>query len=166
MTSAATWAARSIFWLRVLPAVNFDWISFAAGMTSMRFTPFIVFSALGMLLPTALTVAAGNGLDGNPRLTFMMGGLWLMRDRGERRVLLVPSPPVDSGQPTACPQHVIRESRWGDFFRTLIAHGRGITYDGRSFRQATIRPSPRRCHDVCPSRFELSHTGRPWLTSP
>jgi uncharacterized membrane protein YdjX (TVP38/TMEM64 family) len=72
-----TMGGQMIFWLRMLPAVNFDWISFAAGMTSIRFSVFIVFSALGMLLPTALVVVAGDGLDGNPEVTLAMGGVWV-----------------------------------------------------------------------------------------
>ena len=72
-----TMGGQMIFWLRMLPAVNFDWISFAAGMTSMRFSVFIVFSALGMLLPTGLTVVAGDGLDGNLNVTIAMGGVWM-----------------------------------------------------------------------------------------
>jgi uncharacterized membrane protein YdjX (TVP38/TMEM64 family) len=72
-----TTGGQMIFWLRMLPAVNFDWISFAAGMTSMRFSVFIVFSALGMLLPTALTVVAGDALANNPNVTLAMAGVWM-----------------------------------------------------------------------------------------
>ena len=41
----------------MMPVVNFDWISFVAGMTSIRFVPFFVASFLGMLLPTFVAVA-------------------------------------------------------------------------------------------------------------
>lgn len=74
---ADTMGGTLIFWLRMLPAVNFDWISFAAGMTSMRFSVFMIFSALGMLLPTAITVAAGDGLGHDLRITFAMAGVWV-----------------------------------------------------------------------------------------
>jgi uncharacterized membrane protein YdjX (TVP38/TMEM64 family) len=74
---ADTMGGTLIFWLRMLPAVNFDWISFAAGMTSMRFSVFIIFSALGMVLPTAITVAAGDGLGHDLRITFVMAGIWV-----------------------------------------------------------------------------------------
>lgn len=73
---ADTMGGRVIFWARMLPAINFDWISFVAGMTSMRFTVFIVYSTLGMVIPTAIVVAAGNGLSSNPRVTLLMAGLW------------------------------------------------------------------------------------------
>lgn len=75
---AETMGGRLIFWLRMLPAVNFDWISFAAGMTSMRFAVFIVFSALGMLLPTAVTVIAGDGLGRDPRITLAAVACWVL----------------------------------------------------------------------------------------
>jgi uncharacterized membrane protein YdjX (TVP38/TMEM64 family) len=74
---AETMGGRVIFWSRMLPAVNFDWISFVAGMTSIRFLPFIIYSALGMLIPTALVVAAGDGLARDPRITLVLVGCWM-----------------------------------------------------------------------------------------
>jgi uncharacterized membrane protein YdjX (TVP38/TMEM64 family) len=74
---ADTMGGRVIFWSRMLPAVNFDWISFVAGMTSIRFVTFIVYSALGMLVPTALVVAAGDGLARDPRITLTLVGCWM-----------------------------------------------------------------------------------------
>ena len=69
---------RIIFWSRVLPAVNFDWISFVAGMTAIPFHVFIIYSFLGMLGPTALTVTAGDSLSGNPGITLLLVGVWLL----------------------------------------------------------------------------------------
>ncbi len=66
-----------IFWARMLPAVSFDWISFIAGMTSMRFSTFIVASAFGMVIPTALAVTAGDGLGRDDRILFAMSGIWV-----------------------------------------------------------------------------------------
>lgn len=74
---ADTMGGRVIFWARMLPAVNFDWISFVAGMTSIRFLPFIVFSALGMLVPTTIMVIAGDGLGHDIRITLILGACWL-----------------------------------------------------------------------------------------
>ncbi|MEP7214913.1 MAG: TVP38/TMEM64 family protein [Anaerolineaceae bacterium] len=74
---AQTMGGRVVFWSRMLPAVNFDWISFVAGMTSIRFAPFFVASALGMLLPTWVAVAAGDGLGRDVRITFAYGALWV-----------------------------------------------------------------------------------------
>jgi uncharacterized membrane protein YdjX (TVP38/TMEM64 family) len=74
---ATTMGGRVIFWSRVLPAVNFDWISFIAGMTAIPFHVFIVYSFLGMLGPTALTVAAGDSLSRDPAITLALGGVWM-----------------------------------------------------------------------------------------
>lgn len=68
---------RMVFWSRMIPAVNFDWISFVAGMTAVSFRVFIVFSALGMLFPTAVAVIAGDGLGRDVRITLVAGGVWV-----------------------------------------------------------------------------------------
>lgn len=68
---------RVVFWSRMIPAVNFDWISFVAGMTAIPFRVFIVYSALGMLFPTAVAVVAGDGLGRDARITLAAGGVWL-----------------------------------------------------------------------------------------
>ncbi len=68
---------RVVFWSRMIPAVNFDWISFVAGMTAIPFRVFIVYSALGMLFPTAISVVAGDGLGRDFRITLAAGGVWV-----------------------------------------------------------------------------------------
>lgn len=68
---------RVIFWARMLPVVNFDWISFLAGLTSIRFWPFFAASFLGMLLPTTVAVVAGDALGKDIRITFALAGLWV-----------------------------------------------------------------------------------------
>ncbi|GIW12946.1 MAG: hypothetical protein KatS3mg062_0385 [Tepidiforma sp.] len=68
---------RVVFWSRMIPAVNFDWISFVAGMTAIPFRVFIVYSALGMLFPTAVAVVAGDGLGRDFRITLAAGGAWV-----------------------------------------------------------------------------------------
>ncbi|HEX6030630.1 MAG TPA: VTT domain-containing protein, partial [Tepidiformaceae bacterium] len=68
---------RLVFWARMLPAVNFDYISFIAGLTSVRFWTFFLYSMLGMLLPTTVAVIAGDGLGKDFRITLTMGGLWV-----------------------------------------------------------------------------------------
>ncbi len=75
---AETMGGRVIFWSRMLPVVNFDWVSFIAGVTAIRFRTFFVYSLLGMLLPTFVTVSAGDGLGRDFRVTLAMGGLWLV----------------------------------------------------------------------------------------
>ena len=69
---------RVVFWTRLMPGVNFDWISFVAGMTSVPFRTFIVFSFLGMIPPTATTVVLGEGLGKDPRISLVAGGLWVL----------------------------------------------------------------------------------------
>lgn len=72
-----TFGGRVVFWARMLPVVNFDWISFVAGMTAIRFMPFFVYSFLGMLLPTFVGVAAGDSLGKDIRLTVALIAFWV-----------------------------------------------------------------------------------------
>jgi uncharacterized membrane protein YdjX (TVP38/TMEM64 family) len=73
-----TMGGRVVFWTRIMPGVNFDWISFVAGMTSVPFRTFIVYSFLGMIPPTAITVAMGDQLGKNPLITIALGGIWVL----------------------------------------------------------------------------------------
>ena len=67
---------KVIFWARLLPVINFDWVSFLAGLTAMQFRTFFLWSTAGMVLPTALMVAAGDGLGRDVRITLAAGGIW------------------------------------------------------------------------------------------
>ncbi len=69
---------RVVFWARMLPVVNFDWISLVAGLTNIRFRTFFVYSFLGMLLPTVVAVVAGDQLGKDIRVTLAIGGLWVL----------------------------------------------------------------------------------------
>ncbi len=69
---------RVVFFSRLMPGINFDWISFVAGMTSVKFRTFIVYSFLGMIPPCAVTVAMGDGLNRDPRITLGLLGLWVL----------------------------------------------------------------------------------------
>lgn len=73
----AVMGGRVVFWARMLPVVNFDWISFIAGLTAIRFRTFFLFSFIGMLTPTAVGVIAGDSLGKDIRVTFAIGGVWL-----------------------------------------------------------------------------------------
>lgn len=75
---ATTMGGRVIFWARMLPVVNFDFISFLAGLTAIRFLPFFFYSALGMLLPTTVAVVAGDSLGRDVRITLTLGGVWVL----------------------------------------------------------------------------------------
>jgi len=69
---------RVVFFSRIMPGINFDWISFVAGMTSVSFRTFIIYSFLGMIPLCALTVAMGDGLQRDPRITLVAGGVWVL----------------------------------------------------------------------------------------
>jgi uncharacterized membrane protein YdjX (TVP38/TMEM64 family) len=69
---------RVVFVSRLMPGINFDWISFVAGMTSVSFRTFIFYSFLGMIPPCAVTVAMGDGLNRDPRITLGLLGLWVL----------------------------------------------------------------------------------------
>ncbi|MBH77008.1 MAG: hypothetical protein CL897_02090 [Dehalococcoidia bacterium] len=78
MDSLATrMGGRLIFWARMLPVVNFDWISFLAGLTAMNFWRFFAFSFLGMLTPTVVAVVAGDSLGRDLRITLIIAGVWV-----------------------------------------------------------------------------------------
>lgn len=72
-----SFGGRLVFWARMIPVVNFDWISFLAGMTAIRFVPFVVYSFFGMLLPTIVAVVAGDSLGKDLRVTLGLGGFWV-----------------------------------------------------------------------------------------
>lgn len=74
---ADTMGGQVVFLARMLPIVNFDWLSFVAGVTSIRFWVFMVASAFGMIIPTAAAVAAGDGLGRDIRITVIAIGAWL-----------------------------------------------------------------------------------------
>jgi uncharacterized membrane protein YdjX (TVP38/TMEM64 family) len=74
---ATTMGGRVVFWARMLPVVNFDLISFLAGLTAIRFAPFFLYSFLGMLLPTSVAVIAGDSLGRDVRVTLALGGVWV-----------------------------------------------------------------------------------------
>ena len=63
---------RSIFIARLLPFMPFDIVSYAAGLTSMRFWPFFIATGLGQLPATLVYSYAGKMLGGGAR-TFVYG---------------------------------------------------------------------------------------------
>lgn len=68
-----SYGAKSIFIARLLPFLPFDPISYAAGLTGMRFVPFLIATGLGQLPATLIYSYAGSSmLSGNVKL-FMYG---------------------------------------------------------------------------------------------
>jgi uncharacterized membrane protein YdjX (TVP38/TMEM64 family) len=74
---ADSMGGRVLFLARMLPVVNFDWLSFVAGVTSIRYWVFAVASFFGMIVPTAAAVVAGDGLGRDLRVTAAAIGAWL-----------------------------------------------------------------------------------------
>ena len=74
----ANMGGRVMFWSRMLPVINFDWVSFVAGLTGIGFRTFFVYSFFGMLTPTVIAVVAGDQLGKDVRITLGIGGLWVL----------------------------------------------------------------------------------------
>lgn len=68
---------KIIFWARMMPVVNFDILSYIAGLTAIRFWSYILWSSAGMLVPTTIAVVAGDSLAEDIRITLGLGGLWV-----------------------------------------------------------------------------------------
>jgi uncharacterized membrane protein YdjX (TVP38/TMEM64 family) len=68
---------RLVLAARLLPVVNFDWISMVAGLTAMRFWTFFVYSFIGMLIPTTVAVVAGDSLENNIGISIALAGVWV-----------------------------------------------------------------------------------------
>jgi uncharacterized membrane protein YdjX (TVP38/TMEM64 family) len=58
--------AKLIFLTRLIPLFNFDWVSYAAGLTRMRYRGYAIASALGMLAPVIGIVYVGDVLLSHP----------------------------------------------------------------------------------------------------
>jgi uncharacterized membrane protein YdjX (TVP38/TMEM64 family) len=60
--------ARAILLMRLLPVFNFDWVSYAAGLTSMPLPVFALATFVGMIPPVIAIVAVGATISDNPTL--------------------------------------------------------------------------------------------------
>lgn len=59
---------RALLVMRVLPVFNFDWVSYASGLTSIPLGQFALATLIGMTPPVIAIVAVGATLPDNPRL--------------------------------------------------------------------------------------------------
>jgi len=59
---------RALILMRLLPVFNFDWVSYAAGLTSISVPVFALATLVGMIPPVMAIVAVGSTLPGNPVL--------------------------------------------------------------------------------------------------
>lgn len=63
------WGVLGVFLIRILPGISFDAISYAAGLTSMRFLPFLLASVAGSAPQLLVYVVLG---------TYAPGSIWLL----------------------------------------------------------------------------------------
>lgn len=75
---AGAMGGRLILVARLVPIVNFDWISMLAGLTAMPFRVFIIYSTIGLFPTTVLAVVAGDTLEDDIRITIAIGILWVV----------------------------------------------------------------------------------------
>lgn len=70
---------RALLVMRLLPVFNFDWVSYAAGLTTISTRVFAVATFVGMIPPVIAIVAVGATLPNRPALSAtIFGGLVLM----------------------------------------------------------------------------------------
>ncbi|MBA2247048.1 MAG: TVP38/TMEM64 family protein [Chloroflexia bacterium] len=67
-TLTARRGVRALILMRLLPVFNFDWVSYAAGLTSISVRAFALATFVGMIPPVVAIVAVGATLPGNPVL--------------------------------------------------------------------------------------------------
>jgi uncharacterized membrane protein YdjX (TVP38/TMEM64 family) len=71
---AARRGTRALLAMRVLPVFNFDWVSYAAGLTVISLPVFAIITFVGMIPPVIAIVAVGAVLPGNPALAALIFG--------------------------------------------------------------------------------------------
>jgi uncharacterized membrane protein YdjX (TVP38/TMEM64 family) len=69
---------RAILLMRLLPVFNFDWVSYAAGLTAIPFPAFALATLLGMIPPVVAIVAVGAALPTQPVLAGAIFGLLIL----------------------------------------------------------------------------------------
>ena len=65
----------ALFFMRLLPVFNFDWVSYAAGLTRMSLAQFTLATFAGMILPVIGIVAVGDQLIANPARAVLIFGI-------------------------------------------------------------------------------------------
>ena len=70
---------RGVAIMRLIPLFNFDWVSYAAGLSRMPIVSFMTATLLGMVIPVIAIVAVGDSLNASPtRAAIIFGGLVLL----------------------------------------------------------------------------------------
>jgi uncharacterized membrane protein YdjX (TVP38/TMEM64 family) len=70
---------KLIFIMRLIPLFNFDWVSYAAGLTSISYRAYAIASVLGSLAPAIAIVYVGDALLSHPgrsHLVFIALVVW------------------------------------------------------------------------------------------
>lgn len=75
---AARRGVGALLIMRLIPIFNFDWVSYAAGLTSISFHAFALATFVGMIPPVIAIVAVGATLPDEPFLAGAIFGLLLM----------------------------------------------------------------------------------------
>jgi len=65
---AARRGVKALLLMRLLPVFNFDWVSYAAGLTSISWRAFALATFVGMIPPVIAIVAVGAAIPTNPVL--------------------------------------------------------------------------------------------------
>lgn len=60
---------KALVIMRLLPVFNFDWVSYAAGLTSISLPRFAAATLVGMTPPVVAITAVGSTYSGNPALS-------------------------------------------------------------------------------------------------
>jgi uncharacterized membrane protein YdjX (TVP38/TMEM64 family) len=65
---------RVIFLMRLIPVFGFEWVSYAAGLTRMRISTFVIWSALGSVIPVLAINYVGENLQDDPKKSAIVFG--------------------------------------------------------------------------------------------
>ena len=79
---------RAIIVMRLLPAFNFDWVSYAAGLTAISLPRFAVATLIGMTPPVIAITAVGSTYSDSPVLSISILVVLVLLATGPLMVLL------------------------------------------------------------------------------
>ncbi len=79
---------RAIIVMRLLPAFNFDWVSYAAGLTAISLARFAIATLIGMTPPVIAITAVGSTYGDSPVLSISILVVLVLLATGPLMVLL------------------------------------------------------------------------------
>ncbi len=95
---------RALIVMRLLPVFNFDWVSYAAGLTAMSLPRFAIATLIGMTPPVIAITAVGSTYADDPVLSISLLAVLVLLATGPLLVLLrrprpaKTPPPEDDGE--------------------------------------------------------------------